>query len=152
MLEKMGWSKGKGLGVREDGTKQRINPVTQTGSEGFGWKERDNSEELNSNFEDILSNLNQEHVTDSGVKNSLLDVKTEDKNVAGSGKRVLKVRHRYRKMMQAKDASSYSQADLAKIFAVKPDKFAHDVDGRKTKHRPVERTEDTVSKIKTRRK
>lgn len=127
MLEKMGWSKGKGLGAREDGTKQHITPVTQTGSEGFGWREKDNSKELNSNFEDILMALNQEHVASSNDAYVSPGVKTEDKNTSCTPaveRRVLKVRHRYRKVLQAKDVSSYSQADLAKIFAVKTDRFA----------------------------
>ena len=124
MLEKMGWSKGKGLGAKEDGAQDHLRIKNRIGNEGLGWIERDNNPELSLNYEQALANLNKHHA--STAASNGVTVKTENKSERTSNepvKRMLKIRHRYGKVLRAKDTSSYSQEDMAKIFAVKVDDY-----------------------------
>ena len=118
MLEKMGWSKGKGLGAKEDGVTANIKLPQQLGQEGLGWTDKDNYVELATDYEKVLAQLNSKHRSNlnSEAESSPSQSSQEDKETKP---KVLKVRHRYSKVQRAKDVSRYSKEDMAKIFAVK---------------------------------
>ena len=80
LLEKMGWSKGKGLGKREDGPTEHIRIAHKTDAEGkslrtigrslltikylgLGYKEKDNVQEFSAEYDQLLANLNSHHKT-----------------------------------------------------------------------------------------
>lgn len=116
MLEKMGWKKGKGLGANEDGVQSHIGIDHRSGNEGLGWKEKDNSGDLLTDYEKVLAQLNAQH---GGGSQSSQTSSCQDDGQHRTNKKPLKVRHRYSKIRRAKDVSSYSKEDMAKILAVK---------------------------------
>ncbi|KAF7274343.1 hypothetical protein GWI33_012998 [Rhynchophorus ferrugineus] len=67
MLEKMGWTHGKGLGAKEDGMVNHIKVNYKNDSKGMGYKESDNQwTEHESNFTALLEALGeQEFITKS---------------------------------------------------------------------------------------
>lgn len=117
----MGWAKGKGLGVREDGVSEAIRLPVKLNSEGIGYKETDNTHELADEYEKVLASLNQKYRSNNSSASS--SVCQEDDQDSGhesqSSQRSIRLRHRYTKIRTAKDVSSYSQEDLDIIFAVK---------------------------------
>jgi len=120
LLEKMGWAKGKGLGVREDGTPEAIRLPLKLNSEGIGYKETDNTYELADEYEKILASLNQKYSNNSSASSSVCQEDDQDSgHESQSSQRSIRIRHRYSKIRTAKDVSSYSKEDLDIIFAVK---------------------------------
>lgn len=120
MLEKMGWSKGKGLGANEDGMTEPIRQSGRIAQEGLGWEEKNNNPELNANYEQALAHLQKHHASASqSPVNS--ETETRESEPEPTAKREIRVRHRYGKILRAKDTSSYSKEDMAKIFAVRMD-------------------------------
>lgn len=117
MLEKMGWSQGKGLGVKEDGVREHVSLGFRTALQGLGWQEKDNNPQLNADYEQALANLHKRHTSAS---QPAVTVKTEETAATCQPvvKRDIRIRHRYGKVLRAKDTSSYSRDDMAKIFAV----------------------------------
>ena len=61
MLEKMGWSQGKGLGAMEDGAKEQIKVWKKNDNLGIGATKKtvDNWLENTFAFSDLLQNLNE---------------------------------------------------------------------------------------------
>lgn len=117
----MGWAKGKGLGVREDGVSEAIRLPVKLNSEGIGYKEVDNTHELADEYEKVLASLNQKYRSNnSSASSSVCQEEEEDSGKESqSSQRSIRVRHRYTKIRTAKDVSSYSQKDLNIIFAIK---------------------------------
>lgn len=116
----MGWAKGKGLGVREDGVSEAIRLPVKLNSEGIGYKETDNTHELADEYEKVLASLNQKYRSNnSSASSSVCEEEEGSGKESQSSQRPIRVRHRYTKIRTAKDASSYSQEDLNIIFAVK---------------------------------
>lgn len=115
MLEKMGWSDGKGLGKNENGTTKHVSLSFKAGSEGLGYTEKDNTSELCDNYEQVLSKLN------AVSKQPPLPPPNKDDDVNDGEPSAKKRRHRYGKLLRGKviDASSCSQKDLACIFSSK---------------------------------
>jgi len=102
MLEKMGWSKGKGLGLKEDGTTEHIKVSCNSMKRGLGFEGNpDTVLPLCQEYEALLSNLKPTSL---------------EGNEATVPKKI-KIRHRYGKIFKAKDVSSYSPTDLAQIFS-----------------------------------
>jgi len=119
----MGWAKGKGLGVREDGVSEAIRLPVKLNSEGIGYKDTDNTHELADEYEKVLASLNQKYRSNNSPASSSVCEEKEEEEDSGkesqSSQRPIRVRHRYTKIRTAKDVSSYSQEDLDIIFAVK---------------------------------
>lgn len=136
MLEKMGWSKGKGLGVKEDGEQNFIRVAHKTDQKGMGFQDRDDQWTAHENqFNSLLISLDNpakssddeanEEVARTGfgfasekkakksVKSSLSGKSLEEMSKKSSA------RVHYRKFTRGKDISRYSEKDLANIFGKK---------------------------------
>ena len=117
MLEKMGWTKGKGLGLKEDGITAQLEPGRNSGTQGLGYKDKDNYADLASDYEKVLAQLNAKHGSSGTLTGSSSSVSSEGESDHKT-KKPLKIRHRYGKIRK-KQVSTYSEEDFAKVFAVK---------------------------------
>uniref|UniRef100_A0A1A9WWF9 G-patch domain-containing protein n=1 Tax=Glossina brevipalpis TaxID=37001 RepID=A0A1A9WWF9_9MUSC len=71
MLEKMGWSKGKGLGANEDGARDFIRFRYKSDGGGLGFQDRDDQwTQHDHNFDGLLKSLNDEKVAISTGRTS----------------------------------------------------------------------------------
>ncbi|XP_063381862.1 PIN2/TERF1-interacting telomerase inhibitor 1 [Cydia fagiglandana] len=117
MLEKMGWSAGKGLGAKENGIVEHVVARYKNDEKGLGFEDRnDQWTKHEDDFNALLANLSngddKESKTHSGVS---LEVKSKKS----------KARVHFHKFTRAKDLSRYSEKDLANIFGkkeLKPEK------------------------------
>lgn len=108
LLEKMGWKKGNGLGLREDGNKEHIKVTTKSDRKGVGCSQQhsDNWIAHQDDFSAILSSLNSDSPADtSGVAFSL-----------HSKSKACRTRVHYEKFTRGKDLSSYNTTDMKSIF------------------------------------
>ncbi|XP_061401255.1 PIN2/TERF1-interacting telomerase inhibitor 1 [Musca vetustissima] len=70
MLEKMGWSKGKGLGAKEDGSQDFVRVRYKNDSQGLGYEQRDDQwTQHESSFNDLLKNLNGDDTAEGATTN-----------------------------------------------------------------------------------
>ncbi|XP_074143646.1 PIN2/TERF1-interacting telomerase inhibitor 1 isoform X1 [Sminthopsis crassicaudata] len=114
MLEKMGWSKGKGLGAQEQGATEHIKVQVKNNQLGLGASanHEDNWLAPQEEFNQLLAELNSCHgqegkdFSDKGKKSFSLEEKSK------SSKR----RVHYTKFTKGKDLSSRSKTDLDCIF------------------------------------
>ncbi|KAH1011428.1 hypothetical protein HUJ04_000801 [Dendroctonus ponderosae] len=110
LMEKMGWSSGKGLGAKENGMTEHIKVSYKNDSQGVGYKETDEQwTETQEDFKAVLEALAGENQTTDELKLSSLEQKSE-----GS-----KVRVHYKKFTRGKDLSRRTEKDLACIFGKK---------------------------------
>ncbi|XP_057283475.1 PIN2/TERF1-interacting telomerase inhibitor 1 isoform X1 [Pezoporus wallicus] len=115
MLEKMGWSKGKGLGAQEQGNTEHIKVQVKNNTLGLGAtiNYEDNWIAHQDDFNQLLAELNDCHgqgETESSVNNQKKTFSLEEKSKS-SKKRV-----HYMKFAKGKDLSSRSEDDLSCIF------------------------------------
>nr|XP_038032413.1 PIN2/TERF1-interacting telomerase inhibitor 1 isoform X2 [Anas platyrhynchos] len=115
MLEKMGWSKGKGLGAQEQGNTEHIKVHVKNNTLGLGASinHEDNWIAHQDDFNQLLAELNDCHgqgETESSVTNQKTTFSLEEKSKS-SRKRV-----HYMKFAKGKDLSSRSEDDLSCIF------------------------------------
>ncbi|XP_042659053.1 PIN2/TERF1-interacting telomerase inhibitor 1 isoform X2 [Tyto alba] len=115
MLEKMGWSKGKGLGAQEQGNTEHIKVQVKNNMLGLGAtiNYEDNWIAHQDDFNQLLAELNDCHgqgETVSSVNNQKKTFSLEEKSKS-SKKRV-----HYMKFAKGKDLSSRSEDDLSCIF------------------------------------
>ncbi|KAM6084940.1 PIN2/TERF1-interacting telomerase inhibitor 1 isoform 1-T1 [Theristicus caerulescens] len=115
MLEKMGWSKGKGLGAQEQGNTEHIKVQVKNNMLGLGAtiNYEDNWIAHQDDFNQLLAELNDCHgqgETESSVNNKKKTFSLEEKSKS-SKKRV-----HYMKFAKGKDLSSRSEDDLSCIF------------------------------------
>ncbi|NXG91735.1 PINX1 inhibitor, partial [Stercorarius parasiticus] len=115
MLEKMGWSKGKGLGAQEQGNTEHIKVQVKNNTLGLGAtiSYKDNWIAHQDDFNQLLAELNDCHgqgETESSVNNQKKTFSLEEKSKS-SKKRV-----HYVKFAKGKDLSSRSEDDLSCIF------------------------------------
>ncbi|XP_078397546.1 PIN2/TERF1-interacting telomerase inhibitor 1 [Cetorhinus maximus] len=113
MLEKMGWSKGKGLGAHEQGSTEHIKVQLKNNTVGLGAAKNheDNWIAHQDEFNQLLSELNDCHGQNgSPVAEDKTAFSLEEKSKS-SKKRV-----HYQKFTKGKDLSSRSSTDLACIF------------------------------------
>ncbi|KAK1117209.1 hypothetical protein K0M31_016906 [Melipona bicolor] len=120
MLEKMGWTSGKGLGVNEQGITKHIHLPLKDDTTGFGYKESVLDEawiEHPVNFNDFLQKLqenkNYNVVQTKENKNALSEKSLELKSKQS------RTRVHYQKFTKQKDVNKYSSKDLANIFGQK---------------------------------
>uniref|UniRef100_A0A8D0PZR5 G-patch domain-containing protein n=1 Tax=Sus scrofa TaxID=9823 RepID=A0A8D0PZR5_PIG len=109
MLEKMGWSKGKGLGAQEQGATDHIKVQVKNNHLGLG---ATISNEVN-DFNQLLAALNTCHgqeTTDSSDNKEKKSFSLEEKS------KISKNRVHYMKFTKGKDLSSRSKTDLDCIF------------------------------------
>lgn len=117
MLEKLGWSEGKGLGKREDGMSAPILPKMKQDSEGFGYagEKDDHWTQHDQDFNQLLKSLNGGPEEEEGMDEvDLAKMKSLEEKSKNSRARV-----HYKKFTRGKDLSRASEKDLANIFGKK---------------------------------
>ncbi|XP_060533676.1 G patch domain-containing protein 4 [Cylas formicarius] len=108
MLEKMGWTSGKGLGAKENGITEHVKVAYKNDSQGMGYKEtNDQWTAHEANFSALLESLCGKRVEE--VQLSSLEEKSQKS----------RARVHYKKFTRGKDLSRYSEKDLANIFGKK---------------------------------
>ncbi|XP_013147556.1 PREDICTED: PIN2/TERF1-interacting telomerase inhibitor 1-like [Papilio polytes] len=111
MLEKMGWTSGKGLGANENGIVEHVVARYKNDEKGLGFEDRnDQWTKHEDDFNSLLANLS--NANDDGPKLHS-GVSLEDKSKKS------KARIHYHKFTRGKDLSRYSEKDLANIFGKK---------------------------------
>lgn len=139
----MGWSKGKGLGIKEDGEQNFIRVAHKIDQKGMGYHDRDDQWTSHENqFNSLLKSLdNPANTSDDNDSNksdeevarvgfgfsngetSSKKPKTIKSKLSGNSLEEMSknsgVRVHYRKFTRGKDTSRYSEKDLANIFGKK---------------------------------
>ncbi|KAK2864002.1 hypothetical protein Q7C36_003156 [Tachysurus vachellii] len=115
MLERMGWSKGKGLGKSEQGATEHIKVKVKNNSLGLGTaiNHEDNWIAHQDDFNQLLAELNNCHGpsnTEEPSPEQAQGFSLEEKS------KTSKKRVHYMKFTKGKDLSSRSETDLACIF------------------------------------
>lgn len=135
MLEKMGWTKGKGLGANESGEKDFVRIRYKRDNEGFGFEARDDQwTEHEKEFTGLLKNLHGEteqaadeaEVTTSvgfGFQGAKPNKESMKDKLSGKSlvemSKTSRARVHYQKFARMKDLSRASEKDLANIFGRK---------------------------------
>ncbi len=139
MLEKMGWSKGKGLGANLDGQLEFIKVSHKGDQKGVGFKDRDDQWTTHeSNFNSLLSSFQSAENSDEEPQDCAVQhFKSDDKPAKRKKENVYekeelfsgvsleeqsknsRARVHYKKFTRGKDLSRYSEKDLANIFGKK---------------------------------
>ncbi|XP_033230189.1 titin-like [Belonocnema kinseyi] len=121
MLEKMGWTSGKGLGAKEQGMTEHVRVKFKDDSAGIGYSKDEQDKEWTHHqegFNDLLMNLQKS-------QNMEPTELMESKEIALSGmsleqkSKQSKARVHYQKFTRGKDVNKYSAKDLANIFGKK---------------------------------
>ncbi|XP_053344513.1 PIN2/TERF1-interacting telomerase inhibitor 1 [Clarias gariepinus] len=114
MLERMGWSKGKGLGKSEQGATEHIKVKVKNNSLGLGTavNNEDNWIAHQDDFNQLLAELNNCHgqTSEEPSPEQAQGFSLEEKS------KTSKKRVHYMKFTKGKDLSSRSETDLACIF------------------------------------
>ncbi|XP_017959427.1 PIN2/TERF1-interacting telomerase inhibitor 1 [Drosophila navojoa] len=142
MLEKMGWTKGRGLGANEDGAQDFVRLRFKKDSKGLGFEARDDQWTTHDeNFNGLLKTLHggedngnaseseeearpmgfgfkaevaaAEEAKPNKLKEKLTGISLEEKSKQS------KARVHYKKFTRGKDLAQYSEKDLANIFGKK---------------------------------
>ncbi|XP_025863607.2 PIN2/TERF1-interacting telomerase inhibitor 1 isoform X1 [Vulpes vulpes] len=121
MLEKMGWSKGKGLGAQEQGATDHIKVQVKNNHLGLGAtiNNEDNWIAHQDDFNQLLADLNTCHgqeTTDSSDNKEKKTFSLEEKS------KISKNRVHYMKFTKGKDLSCRSKTDLDCIFGKRQSK------------------------------
>ncbi|XP_047615899.1 PIN2/TERF1-interacting telomerase inhibitor 1 isoform X2 [Phacochoerus africanus] len=135
MLEKMGWSKGKGLGAQEQGATDHIKVQVKNNHLGLGAtiNNEDNWIAHQDDFNQLLAALNTCHgqeTADSSDNKEKKSFSLEEKS------KISKNRVHYMKFTKGKDLSSRSKTDLDCIFGKRqkkttPERLSHLLDPNK---------------------
>ncbi|XP_007430586.1 PIN2/TERF1-interacting telomerase inhibitor 1 [Python bivittatus] len=129
MLEKMGWSKGKGLGAQEQGSTEHIKVQVKNNTLGLGASvsQEDNWIAHQDDFNQLLAELNNcyaQDVPETTCKGRKKKFSLEEKS------KISRKRVHYVKFAKGKDLSSRSEDDLSCIFGKrKIKKMQVDADG-----------------------
>ncbi|XP_073672984.1 PIN2/TERF1-interacting telomerase inhibitor 1 [Garra rufa] len=125
MLERMGWSKGKGLGKSEQGATEHIKVKVKNNSLGLGTavSHEDNWIAHQDDFNQLLADLNNCHGQNSTDNPTLEQSFSLEEKSKTSKKRV-----HYMKFTKGKDLSSRSETDLACIFGKRSKRETRDQD------------------------
>ncbi|XP_030560022.1 PIN2/TERF1-interacting telomerase inhibitor 1 isoform X1 [Drosophila novamexicana] len=144
MLEKMGWSKGRGLGANLDGSQEFVRVRFKNDAEGLGYETRDDQWTTHEEgFNGLLKALNGDVDNEANGNASASEEetrpmgfgfkaaaaaeeakpKTLKENISGISleekSKSSKARVHYKKFTRGKDLSQYSEKDLANIFGKK---------------------------------
>lgn len=110
MLEKMGWSVGKGLGAKEDGMTEHVRVSYKNDTSGIGFEDRsDQWTKHETDFTSLLKNLAGEDTKAITKPQVSLEKKSQSS----------RARVHYHKYTRGKDLSRYSEKDLANVFGRK---------------------------------
>lgn len=137
MLEKMGWSKGKGLGANLDGQLDFIKVSHKGDQKGVGFKDRDDQWTTHeSNFSSLLNSFKSTENSDEESQDCAMqrfqsgdkiakkeNVDEKEEHFSGVSleeqSKNSRARVHYKKFTRGKDLSRYSEKDLANIFGRK---------------------------------
>lgn len=112
MLEKMGWSAGKGLGAKENGIVEHVVARYKNDDRGLGFEDRnDQWTKHEDDFNSLLANLSNGSSKDDEKLHSGVSLEVKSKTS--------KARVHYHKFTRGKDLTRYSEKDLANIFGKK---------------------------------
>ncbi|GAB1598413.1 hypothetical protein Ahia01_000118400 [Argonauta hians] len=111
MLEKFGWEKGKGLGLKEDGCKEHVKVSKKSDTKGLGFKKvfGDNLISHQDDFNSLLNSLSETHINTR--PNDCDGVSKMAEKSCSAKKRV-----HYHKHMLGKDLSGRTAEDMDCIF------------------------------------
>ncbi|XP_050995380.1 PIN2/TERF1-interacting telomerase inhibitor 1 [Labeo rohita] len=141
MLERMGWSKGKGLGKTEQGATEHIKVKVKNNNLGLGtaMNNEDNWIAHQDDFNQLLAELNNCHGQNGN------DYPTQEQGFSLEEKsKTSKKRVHYMKFTKGKDLSSRSETDLACIFGKRSKRETRDQDeGSSGADSQEEKEEDT---------
>ncbi|XP_076284629.1 uncharacterized protein LOC143211094 [Lasioglossum baleicum] len=120
MLEKMGWTSGKGLGANEQGMTEHVRVSFKNDAAGIGYK-NDNLDkawtEHQDGFNSFLQQL-QKSQDDNVVQVEEVKTDTSGNSLELKSKQS-RARVHYHKFIRGKDVKRYSSKDLANIFGQK---------------------------------
>ncbi|XP_069341181.1 PIN2/TERF1-interacting telomerase inhibitor 1 [Eulemur rufifrons] len=121
MLEKMGWSKGKGLGAQEQGATDHIRVQVKNNHLGLGAtiNNEDNWIAHQDGFNQLLAELSTCHAQDTADS---LDNKEKKSFSLEEKSKISKNRVHYMKFTKGKDLSSRSKTDLDCVFGKRQSK------------------------------
>ncbi|CAG9793345.1 unnamed protein product [Diatraea saccharalis] len=120
MLEKMGWSSGKGLGAKENGIVEHVVARYKNDEKGLGFEDKnDQWTKHEDDFNALLSNLSKDKGDDEKLHSG---VSLEHKSKKS------KARVHYHKFTRGKDLTRYSEKDLANIFGKKSLKITEETE------------------------
>ncbi|XP_037541349.1 PIN2/TERF1-interacting telomerase inhibitor 1 [Nematolebias whitei] len=136
MLERMGWSKGKGLGRSEQGSTDHIKVKVKNDNHGLGANasHEDNWIAHQDEFNELLAQLNNHHGQNNEAPSDERGFSLEEKS------KTAKKRVHYMKFTKGKDLSSRSETDLNCIFG-KRTKSANDQEQESSKHNSSDESE-----------
>ncbi|XP_057321434.1 G patch domain-containing protein 4 [Microplitis mediator] len=118
MLEKMGWTQGKGLGANEQGVTDHIRVKYKDDQAGIGFS-KDKQEKLWTETQQSFSELLQQlRAGESPSAENLNDLNLSGKSLELKSKQS-RARVHYKKFTRGKDVNRYSSKDLANIFGKK---------------------------------
>ncbi|XP_036096312.1 PIN2/TERF1-interacting telomerase inhibitor 1 isoform X1 [Molossus molossus] len=122
MLEKMGWSKGKGLGAQEQGATDHIKVQVKNNHLGLGAtiNNEDNWIAHQDDFNQLLAELNTCHGLETADFSS--DNKEKKSFSLEEKSKISKNRVHYKKFTKGKDLSSRSRTDLDCVFGKRQSK------------------------------
>ena len=120
MLEKMGWTSGKGLGANEQGITEHVRVSYKDDAAGIGFKKENLDKawtEHQDGFNDFLQQLQK---SQSVIVPQTEEVKSELNNKSLELKsKQSRARVHYQKFTRGKDVNKYSSKDIANIFGQK---------------------------------
>lgn len=109
LMKQMGWSHGKGLGLKEDGKTEHIKVSLKNDNRGLGCNQNveDNWISHQDDFNDLLSNLHQEHSQETATKNNPDSLSSIEEKSQKAKRRV-----HYKKFTRGKDLANRSVNDM----------------------------------------
>ncbi|KAK4302963.1 hypothetical protein Pmani_024991 [Petrolisthes manimaculis] len=132
LMEKMGWSKGRGLGRELQGDRDHVCVKFKNDSKGVGYKGKDDEWIKHyEGFESVLASLNSEENTIANSKNNSTTnsdansddedtvMKCENKKSLEKASKSSRARVHYHKFVRGKDLSRYSADDIACVLGSK---------------------------------
>lgn len=120
MLEKMGWTKGKGLGINEQGITEYLNVPYKKDTAGIGYNKNvdiwmEHQEKFTYFLQQLHGNENQ--------NTEIQKLEREDNSLSGQSlelkSKQSRARVHYKKFTHGKDINKYKPKDLANIFGQK---------------------------------
>ncbi|XP_063985732.1 microtubule-associated protein 1B [Diachasmimorpha longicaudata] len=123
MLEKMGWTSGKGLGANEQGMTEHVRVRFKDDAGGIGYSKDDQDKywtEHQESFNDLLQKLQagSETPDEKALADSKKSTDLSGKSLELKSKQS-RARVHYQKFTRGKDVNKYSTKDLANIFGKK---------------------------------
>ncbi|KAJ8048927.1 PIN2/TERF1-interacting telomerase inhibitor 1 [Holothuria leucospilota] len=108
-MKQMGWSNGKGLGLKEDGKTEHIKVSLKNDNRGLGCNQNveDNWISHQDDFNDLLSNLHQEHSQETSTKNNPDSLSSIEEKSQKAKRRV-----HYKRFTRGKDLANRSVNDM----------------------------------------